>query len=341
MPASPSAKPLFDLKSTAWTLTALRLQSADLAALVAALNARFADSPGLFDDDAVVLDLSPLREADSAVDVAGLLPHLRRHGMRPIAAQGGSPAQMAAARAAGLAEATGAAPQAILSASAASTAVETAVETSVTTAAAAAPAPAPASASLPLPPPAIEMPASESAPVSAATPALLPARDRVVRGPKVAVPRPEPATAGPAPQFAGAPHPPLPESSAAPVASALHAANASTAALPTMVVDRPLRSGQRVYARGADLVVLAVVSFGAEVIADGNIHVYGPLRGRAIAGARGNTQARIFSTCMEPQLVSIAGIYRTTETPLPAAVLGHAAQVRLEGEKIIVEPLGS
>ena len=107
----------------------------------------------------------------------------------------------------------------------------------------------------------------------------------------------------------------------------------------TVVVDKPLRSGQQVYARGADLVVLAVVSFGAEVIADGNIHVYAPLRGRAIAGARGNTEARIFSTCLEPQLVSIAGIYRTTETELPDNVRGKPAQVRLDGEKLIIEAL--
>ena len=109
--------------------------------------------------------------------------------------------------------------------------------------------------------------------------------------------------------------------------------------LPTMVVDKPLRSGQQVYARGADLVVLAMVSFGAEVIADGDIHVYAPLRGRAMAGARGNTQARIFSTCMEPQLLSIAGMYRTTDTELPDNVRGKAAQVRLDGEKLLIEPL--
>lgn len=107
----------------------------------------------------------------------------------------------------------------------------------------------------------------------------------------------------------------------------------------TVVVDKPLRSGQQVYARGADLVVLAVVSFGAEVIADGNIHVYAPLRGRAMAGARGNTNARIFTTCMEPQLVSIAGIYRTTEVAIPAEIVGKPAQVRLAGEKLLIEPL--
>lgn len=107
----------------------------------------------------------------------------------------------------------------------------------------------------------------------------------------------------------------------------------------TLVVDRPLRSGQQVYARGADLVMLGIVSFGAEVIADGNVHVYAPLRGRAIAGARGDREARIFSTCMEPQLVSIAGYYRTTEPELPAGVLGKPAQVRLDDEKLVIEPL--
>ncbi|MBC7918395.1 MAG: septum site-determining protein MinC [Rhodoferax sp.] len=112
----------------------------------------------------------------------------------------------------------------------------------------------------------------------------------------------------------------------------------------TMVVDKPLRSGQKIYARGADLVVLAMVNQGAEVAADGNIHVYAPLRGKAMAGARGNTQARIFSLCMEPELVSIAGVYRTSENPLPAGVHGKPAQVRLSNdgkEKLIIEALKS
>ena len=85
--------------------------------------------------------------------------------------------------------------------------------------------------------------------------------------------------------------------------------------------------------------MLAVVSFGAEVIADGSIHVYAPLRGRAIAGAQGDTQARIFAACMEPQLVSIAGTWRTTEAGLPPEVAGKPAQVRLDGDKLLFEPL--
>jgi len=107
----------------------------------------------------------------------------------------------------------------------------------------------------------------------------------------------------------------------------------------TLLIDKPLRSGQQIYARGGDVVVTAVVSFGAEVIADGNVHVYAPLRGKAIAGARGNTEARIFSTCMEAQLVAIAGIYRTNEVPLPDPVLGKSAQVRLDGKKLVIDAI--
>src|SRR4029453_4759787 len=100
-----------------------------------------------------------------------------------------------------------------------------------------------------------------------------------------------------------------------------------------LVIDRPLRSGQQVYARGRDLVVLSMVNPGAEVIADGHIHVYAPLRGKAIAGARGNTEARIISLCLEPELVSIAGVYRTSENPLPDNLQGKPAQIRLQADK--------
>ena len=117
------------------------------------------------------------------------------------------------------------------------------------------------------------------------------------------------------------------------------------AALSALVIDKPLRSGQQVYARGRDLVVMAMVNAGAEVIADGHIHVYAPLRGKAIAGARGNADARIFALGLEPELISIAGIYRTTENALPPEVWGRPTQVRLvagpEGERLVMEPLSS
>jgi septum site-determining protein MinC len=112
----------------------------------------------------------------------------------------------------------------------------------------------------------------------------------------------------------------------------------------TMVVDKPLRSGQKVYARGADLVVLAMVNQGAEVVADGNIHVYAPLRGKAMAGASGNVHARIFSLCLEPELISIAGVYRTSEHPLAPEVRGKPAQVRLSNDgqdKLLFEALNA
>ncbi|WP_066271268.1 septum site-determining protein MinC [Hydrogenophaga palleronii] len=112
-----------------------------------------------------------------------------------------------------------------------------------------------------------------------------------------------------------------------------------------LVIDKPLRSGQQVYARGRDLVVMAMVNPGAEVIADGHIHVYAPLRGKAIAGARGNADARIFALSMEPELISIAGIYRTSEVDLPASVRGKTAQVRLvpgpDGDKLVIDALGA
>jgi len=166
-----------------------------------------------------------------------------------------------------------------------------------------------------------------------------------------AEPAPEPVVAAEPPSeapellpvadlFADVSPPQVPVTSSAPedVQAAVRHAVAGLA-VPTMVIDRPLRSGQRVYARGGDLVVLGVVSHGAEVIADGNIHIYGPLRGRAIAGASGDTEARIFAGAMEPELISIAGTYRTTDKPLAADVHGKAALARLDGEKMLFEPL--
>ena len=107
----------------------------------------------------------------------------------------------------------------------------------------------------------------------------------------------------------------------------------------TVLIDKPLRSGQRVYAQNADLVMLETVNFGAEILADGNIHVYAPLRGRAIAGARGNADARIFTTCLDPQLIAIDGIYRTIDTALPDNVAGKPAQIRRVGDSLLIEPL--
>lgn len=101
-----------------------------------------------------------------------------------------------------------------------------------------------------------------------------------------------------------------------------------------------IRSGQRVYARGRDLVVTSTVGAGSEVIADGSVHVYGPLRGRAIAGARGDATARVFCQEFHAELVSIAGVFRVFET-IPPDLAGNPVQAWLEGEDLHVARLGA
>ena len=254
----------FELRNTTLAVVALVLRTGDLTVLAHALEEQFGQTL-LFDHDPVVIDLSALAGQSESVDFEMLSALLRERRMLPVGVEGGSAAQMQAALAAGLGEAS-------------------------------------THAVVPRAQPA-------AAPVAAARPAEAPKASKGAKGAKAAE------------------------------ASASTAGTATTA--PTVVIDRPLRSGQQVYARGADLVVMAAVNFGAEVIADGHIHVYAPLRGRAIAGARGNPSARIFSTCMEPQLVAIAGTYRTIDTALPDGVHGKPAQVRLDGEALVVEPLAS
>ena len=114
---------------------------------------------------------------------------------------------------------------------------------------------------------------------------------------------------------------------------------ADSPAKPTVVIRQPIRTGQQVYAENADLIVLAMVSVGAEIIADGNIHVYAPLRGRALAGAGGNKKARIFVQHMQAELVSVAGVYRTFEQDLPTDLRNQAVQVYLEDDKLVVSAL--
>jgi septum site-determining protein MinC len=239
----------FEIKSATLPLVSLLLKSQDLALLATELQARYGDMPDFFDNDPLVLDLTPLQasDPDASIDYAVLLPLLHSLRLHPVAARGGSDAQMKAALAVGLAAA-----------------------------------------------------------------------------PDVIVPMPREAASAPAPAPA-----PARQKQNAPPAEAIPdgAAIAATA----LIIDRPLRSGQQVYARGRDLVVMSMVNPGAEVIADGNIHVYAPLRGKAIAGARGNTEARILSLCLEPELISIAGVYRTSDVPLPPEVLSKPTQVRLVG----------
>ncbi|MDB5839291.1 MAG: minC [Herminiimonas sp.] len=147
-----------------------------------------------------------------------------------------------------------------------------------------------------------------------------------------------PREAAPHPEAAAAPAPAAPP--AQPV-QPVQPAVVQLAPVGSMIIDTPVRAGQRIYAQGCDLIVTAVVNNGAELIADGSIHIYAPLRGRALAGARGNGAARIFTMGMEAELVSIAGIYRTFEDGLPPALSSAPAQVRLSGDRIEVLSLSA
>ena len=106
----------------------------------------------------------------------------------------------------------------------------------------------------------------------------------------------------------------------------------------TRMIDVPVRSGQRIYAPNCDLIVTSHVSAGAELIADGNIHVYGMMRGRALAGASGDRDAQIFCTHLTAELVSIAGEYWLSDK-IPAEFYGKAARLRLGESALTIQPL--
>ncbi|QJC54746.1 Septum site-determining protein MinC [Polaromonas vacuolata] len=269
--ATTATTPLsFEIKSANLALVALMLKSTDLALLGSEFKLRFGDIPDFFDQDALVIDLTPLQSSDTAVspiDITALIALLRQYRLQPMSIRGGNESQMAAGQAAGLI----AVPDAYLNANA--------------------------------------------------------AKNKAAKKSDVTVKEIQTAT---------------------PVStkeSHTLAVNSADSQLSAMIIDKPLRSGQQVYARGRDLVVMAMVNAGAEVIADGHIHVYAPLRGKAMAGARGNTDARIFALSMEAELLSIAGVYRTSEHKLPTNVFGKPTQIRLmtsaNGDKLILDPLSS
>ncbi|KAB7896506.1 septum site-determining protein MinC [Rouxiella sp. S1S-2] len=106
----------------------------------------------------------------------------------------------------------------------------------------------------------------------------------------------------------------------------------------TRIVSSPVRSGQQIYARNSDLIVTSSVSAGAELIADGNIHIYGMMRGRALAGAAGDTNCQIFCTYLGAELVSIAGQYWLSDQ-IPSSFFGQAAKLSLLDNVLTVQPL--
>lgn len=137
------------------------------------------------------------------------------------------------------------------------------------------------------------------------------------------------ATLAPAPAPVAAPPAPAPPPVAAPPV-------AGAARRPTRVVEEPVRSGQQIYAEGCDLIVLNTVSPGAEVIADGCIHVYGKLAGRALAGVKGDESARVFCRKLDAELIAIAGIYAVAEQ-VKAAPRDAPAQAYLVDGRLKIE----
>ena len=140
-----------------------------------------------------------------------------------------------------------------------------------------------------------------------------------------------------------APAPPAPAPAEPPAAERVAApapppAAADAAGSGNLLHERPVRSGQQVYARGRDLVLTALVANGAEVIADGSIHIYGALRGRALAGAQGDERARIYCQEFHAELVSIAGQYRVFED-IPPDLRGQRVQAWLEGDRLVLRKL--
>jgi septum site-determining protein MinC len=124
----------------------------------------------------------------------------------------------------------------------------------------------------------------------------------------------------------------------APVRATPSAQMVAPAPAGSKLVTRPVRSGQRVYASGGDLIVLAQVSSGAEIMADGNIHVYAALRGRALAGVKGDQEARIFCQDLQAELVSVAGHYRISEN-IAASLKGHPVHIHLQDRTLHIDSI--
>ena len=120
----------------------------------------------------------------------------------------------------------------------------------------------------------------------------------------------------------------------------VQAAERAEPGIPALIQHQPVRSGQRLYARSRDLVVTSTVGAGAEAISDGCVHVYGSLRGRAVAGARGDAGARVFCQEFRAELVSIAGVFRVFET-LPPELADKPVQAWLDGDDLRFAPIGS
>ncbi|MCZ8130555.1 MAG: septum site-determining protein MinC [Steroidobacteraceae bacterium] len=303
-PTEARPDPALDVRFGPVGLVQVRVHRLDPESVLAELHARIAAAPRFFDRTAVALDLSLMTEAPPAEAVAAVLAAIRRAGLVPIGLTHAGIAIDVLARTLDLPVLTQ-----FRSASKSKRAGVAAVPGD-------APAPGPADA----------VGGGEAAP----------AEGFASRAQATTASNDDP------PSATGA-YRPLTDATqrAAAEPDAPPAAEPAVVAAPppTLLHVQPVRSGQRVYARHRDLVVTATVGAGAEVMADGCVHVYGALRGRAMAGARGDANARVFCQEFRAELVSIAGVFRVFET-IPPELAGHPVQAWLDGENLRFARIG-
>ena len=295
--ASDSDRP-FELEGVVTALNVLRLRSGDLPAITAALNRRIAKTPGLFRGAPVVVDLSAL-DPEPVAKEAGIFPP--KHSSPP-------PLPFELAMLLAMLRDKGLVPIGVRARSSQWLQQATAAGLGVIELEHAPPPRKPKPPEAP-PPAETAVAAASTAPGTSAA---------ALTGTVTSTATVSPAHAQPQPHAQPPSQPP-------------------TEMLFALTITQPLRSGQVVYAEGRDAVALAAVHAGAELMADGNIHVYGPLRGRALAGASGSEEARIFCQRLEADLISIAGVYLHSDA-LPADKRGKPVQVSLRnGELVLTE----
>jgi septum site-determining protein MinC len=304
--AKTTSESCLQLKGSLVPMTVMELFQYDQLKIETELARIISQAPGFFEDTPVIIALERFPENDAEIDFDSLLRICKLLNIKPVAVRGGSMLQQLAARQSGLAtlpptKSRGESKETLLAATKAT------------------------------------LPSSTDASdthLHAATTSL--AADGAVQSLSES-PLQNTAAARPVETEAAIEAANEPDSD---IASSTAATDRSDKleSIPTKIIYQPVRSGQQIYAKGGDLIILAAVSPGAEILADGNIHVYGALRGRALAGVRGDTRARIFCHSLEAELVSIAGHYKISED-LQKSGWKTASQIGLIEDKLTITPL--
>ncbi|TLP72429.1 septum site-determining protein MinC [Pseudomonas nitroreducens] len=305
--------PVFQLKGSMLAVTVLELAHNDLPRLDRQLADKVAQAPNFFRDTPLVLALDKLPDGEGQLDLQGVLDICRRHGLRTLAIRASREEDIRLATMFDI-------PVLPPSGSSRERAVEP--KDAVPQVTGAAPVRRPRGEKL------SEKVVEQAAGAGVQT-------DKSVEKPaeqpaEAKTEKPVDAAAEASAEAQEAAAEAAPEKPAEPPAPVVR---------PTKLVTTPVRGGVQIYAAGGDLIVLAPVSPGAELLADGNIHVYGPMRGRALAGVKGDTSARIFCQQLAAELVSIAGNYKVAEDLRRSPQWGQAVHVSLSGDVLNITRL--